>query len=245
MNPNIIEEIKDLHRSLKQKDLITVDAGNSFCKKAVFKKGALSQIERVQTREVELLGNSPNDHIICSVNENLQSTFSWEDESFLGAPIRYARTLGHDRLVCAAYLFQIAKKLAKPILLVDCGTFLTIDLIDEQGHQGGFILPGPETFLKSYNHGALLPRLSSVGHLPQDPWPKSTHAAILDSAQLYLSTIVKEIDLRSKNTQASVLLTGGASDLLAHHFPSEQKIEIFPELIHYSLYFTHCKIANP
>jgi hypothetical protein len=48
----------------------------------------------------------------------------------------------------------------------------------------------------------------------------------------------------AKEEKANILLTGGSADLILPFIPSEHRFEVFEELLHYSLYFSHCKIAN-
>lgn len=246
MKANLVAAILDLHKSLPKISLTTYDVGNSSIKAGAFKQGELINITKL--KELDQVQLEKEQHIICSVRKNLKSTFVWKqgESTFLGVPTQYEQTLGHDRLLCVSHLYQISKTLKCSILVVDLGTFITADLVGQRGHTGGFIFPGIETFLKSYGSGDLLPRLSKRNN--PDPaslsWPRSTEAAIRGATELYLKGLALELIKMAKEENAYILLTGGSADLILPFFPQELQFEVLDELLHYSLYFSHCKIAN-
>jgi type III pantothenate kinase len=246
MKADLVAAILDLHQSLPKTSLTTYDVGNSSIKAGIFKQGEL--ISRTKLKELDQTQLEKEQHIVCSVRKNIKSTFVWKqgENTFIDAPTQYQETLGHDRLVCVSHLYQMTKALKCSILVVDLGTFITADLVAQKGHAGGFIFPGIETFLKSYGSGELLPRLSKKSH--PDPasvsWPRSTETAIRGAAELYLKGLALELIKMAKEEKANILLTGGSADLILPFIPSEHRFEVFEELLHYSLYFSHCKIAN-
>ena len=68
---------------------------------------------------------------------NLHQHFT--DSSFLDMPVHYEQTLGDDRLFQAYALYREFFGDQIRTLLIDAGTFTTIDLIDQRGFLGGYI----------------------------------------------------------------------------------------------------------
>ncbi len=146
-------------------------------------------------------------------------------------PIKYAGTLGADRLV---QIFYLHHKQQKKQLLVDAGTFTTIDLLSEHGHEGGIIIPGIDTYLDVFKlKGAKLPRLS-VDQIefdkPHNIRALSTYEAIAEGYKLLMNSIATQahgFDMHD------VILTGGHGERLKPLFPRHS---IEPHLIHLSLF---------
>ncbi len=101
--------------------------------------------------------------------------FHWQQQTqFIHAPARglsvvnaytIPETLGADRWAAMVAAKAITEG---PVCVVDCGTALTIDLIDQDGiHQGGHIIPGPTLMSES------LARATSAISI----YPPGTHIA--------------------------------------------------------------------
>lgn len=159
-----------------------------------------------------------------------------KNKSFLQMPVNYTQTLGEDRLCQSYFAFKTSQFF--PTVIVDAGTFTTVDLVNEQGFQGGLIFPGPKTFLNSYGNGQNLPQLSldecdserSLNRLPQD-----TDLAIKKGLEVFLKSIYDFVlnDLCPKN----VILTGGLAHTLLPFFEKGQfKVQLEPHYIHKSLF---------
>ena len=179
-----------------------------------------------------------------SLNFKIESKFISkirENNSFLGMPIFYSKTLGDDRL-CQAYL--VWKKHPKSsTALIDCGTFTTIDYITEEGLLGGYIFPGPQTYLSSFQRGSHLPTLSSKTpskgeKLDCKKVPQDTDSAILGSLSVFHQGILTFIN--QKLTPDKIILTGGkASSLLPYlneGFFSKSLLDHRPTFIHEALF---------
>jgi type III pantothenate kinase len=91
---------------------------------------------------------------------------------------------GTDRIIAAAAAFDIVEN---AVVVVDIGTAVTIDLVDEHGvFQGGVICPGFEISAKALkDNTALLPQVTVSK--PQEPYGKNTKDAI--NCGLYYSMI--------------------------------------------------------
>ena len=83
-------------------------------------------------------------------------------------------TLGADRLANAA----AALELELPALILDCGSALTIELIDrERRFLGGAIAPGRKLLRQAlHDHTAQLPEIPLSGRLPAFPGPNTFEA---------------------------------------------------------------------
>jgi type III pantothenate kinase len=120
--------------------------------------------------------------------------------------------LGVDRwlaLVAARNFYAL------PACVVDCGTAMTIDLIDAQGqHLGGFISAGLALMKKSLALGTdALP--FSLSHYPLEA-AKFTDAAIYSGTLLAAVGLIEQV--LSRQTQPlTLILTGGDADLIAPH----------------------------
>ena len=157
-----------------------------------------------------------------------------KDDSFLGMPVHYSHTLGEDRLVAAWHIYR--EGLGRTIL-IDAGTFITIDLIDGDGFHGGYILPGPQTFLNSYRAGADLPKLSGeqLATTSTSAIPQNTPASLLTSCQIYLKATIQEI-LAALVPVTRLCLTGGDAAPLSPLLPRGMPLQHKPHLTHKALY---------
>jgi type III pantothenate kinase len=154
---------------------------------------------------------------------------------FFEMPVHYAETLGDDRLFSAYYVFQKLKNDKDLILVIDAGTFITMDFVGPKGFLGGYIFPGIKTFLKSYSTGALLPVMSETANDFQH-LPHSTEEAISGAAHIYLDKILESII--KKASPSKIILTGGGLELLKNKIEKlslKVQLETDPHLIHESL----------
>jgi type III pantothenate kinase len=101
-------------------------------------------------------------------------------------------------------------------LLVDAGTAVTLDLVDDRGrHQGGAILPGAELMVSS-----LVGRAEGIRPRPGDngsTFPaRNTGAAVSAGATLGLGGAVREamVVARASGVTGPVIVTGGDSETL-------------------------------
>lgn len=158
-----------------------------------------------------------------------------EANNFLDMKVDYEKSLGEDRLHQAYFIY---KKNAESIsLLIDAGTFTTVDFIDKNGFKGGFIFPGIKTQLNSYGSGANLPILNEVDDLSLfDSLPHSTNSAITSALKFsqvsWLEKILKDYKIDQ------IYISGGYSSLFYSAVDEmfDGKIIHEKNLIHYALY---------
>lgn len=197
---------------------------------------------------------------ICSVkSKSLQQNIPfksylvsnfYKDSQFLNMPVHYSETLGVDRLVQSWYLFQ---KQRYPQILIDTGTFTTVDFISEKGLLGGFILPGLESILNCYSNGDQLERLkiedvqSHFNHAINNnsditrSTPHCTHSACLSGALLNFLAPINHIIERNLNFE--VILTGGNAPLLMSLLKNQNDLQPFAS-IHFDRNLIHKAIGS-
>jgi pantothenate kinase type III len=226
--------------------IITVDAGNSKTKCALFnskneclKLFDLLNIEKV-IKEFDLKKENTNAVVSNVTKTKIELTFStleisslFEDGMFLDMKVNYNETLGIDRLAIAYHHYK-SKPL--PALLIDTGTFSTLDTVSSSGFEGGFILPGLGTIERTYLRGANLPEVKADYNDLLDT-PHSTLEAISRGAWLtYIAPIEKVID---SNSSEVVVITGGNSKTLFQYLSksSSSPLQVDENLIHKALFF--------
>lgn len=216
----------------------TVDIGNSNPHVGWFKDDQLAKIFPIEKLDSYYVKDSTL--ILSQVGSPLKlqgplflPNQFWVENSFLDMPIHYNRKLGEDRLYQAYFLFQ--SKSPMPVILIDAGTFITIDLITEEGFCGGAIFPGPQTFLNCYASGKLLPsQLTTeiLGQISDSNLPFTTEQAIAFALDHYLNSLPHFCD-RLCSQSYQVITTGGFGDLLSKKIFKDS--QFFPDLIHQSL----------
>ena len=229
--------------------VFTIDNGNTSPSAGAFdSRGVLDHIQPLAA----FLASSPIDLypiVMADVGRNIPQLEGHprllrvgrlrKKHFFLDMPVRYASTLGEDRLVAA---YQIYREGHGRVVLIDAGTFITVDLIDRDGFQGGHILPGPQTFLNAYSAGARLPTGPIRTPTANTGIPRNTSSAIQSSLRLYLVGTLAEA-IAALAPVPKVFLTGGGSPLLRSILPdilpSGASPVFRPHLIHHALYNLH------
>ena len=207
---------------------LIVDQGNTFVKYGVFegrtlvKSGVLERIDRVLFDE--LCTDYSIDRVITSsVSSSLDELKSWSVEkqiaciSFsldLKLPVRveYAtpQTLGLDRVAAVIGAYEFSQ--TSNFLVIDAGTAITYEFVENNIYRGGNISPGVNTRFKALNH--FTQKLPLVA--PLEAWDNcgnSTETAIRSGVlQGLLYEIQGYIDeFTSRYEDASFFLTGGDS----------------------------------
>jgi type III pantothenate kinase len=118
--------------------------------------------------------------------------------------------LGVDRWLSLVAVWQQYKRAA---CIVDCGTAITLDLIDDHGkHQGGLICPGLTMMKNSLALGTEALPLGETVH--------TLGLAIFTEAAIYSGTLMAAIGLieyvvATQPTTVQLILTGGDAALIA------------------------------
>lgn len=121
-------------------------------------------------------------------------------------------TLGRDRIAAAIGAWQMFDK--SWILVVDCGTAITYDVVTpDKKYIGGNIAPGIFMRLEALNHyTSRLPLVETDGDCPT--WGYDTETALRAGA---INGVIAELNYYRNQLPegAKIILTGGSADLVA------------------------------
>lgn len=219
--------------------LVTIDNGNTHPHVGFFTGGVLQSVV-----PLDKYSPTPGDYVlIASVGPNITIKPSFDLKSkrtkshFFDMKVHYAETLGDDRLIASYALFKKKKK-GERVLLVDAGTFITTDLITDDGFEGGYIFPGISRFLKTYSDSAQLPTLTKdLMFKGNADLPHTTNEAILKAAELYLKACMEEVI--TKTSPDKIVFTGGNSSDIKNLLSLKVHSEMDRHLIHSALSLIH------
>lgn len=184
----------------------TIDSGNTFVKVATFENDSLSKITHYSldrfnplfAKDAKIIFSNVSKDIIhklpksaISAAELIKDFKSTYDQS----------TFGVDRKIISNF---IQKKFPKEnILIVDAGSFITFDYLEEGIHRGGPIYLGLRNYLKSY------PQFSEKLPLIEDIKAANcanTKEAISTAYYHYISMVKNQI---KKYQSDQIIITGG------------------------------------
>lgn len=158
-----------------------------------------------------------------------------------GNSLYKAEQLGVDRFLAVLAAHQ---QTAAAVVVVDCGTALTVDAVDDAGcHRGGLIMPGAESLrmaLRSEVGLSFSKKAGGHGCLALD-----TSAAVNQGCSLMLSAAAAaaaKAMQKELHSDAVVMVTGGDADLL--NWPEELSVCPNPQLVLDGLCLYVQKIAN-
>lgn len=182
----------------------------------------------VKAREDEIQKLQEEGYLVTRVKDY------WRGTKFAGMPVNYSKTLGEDRLIEAFFAF---KKFKAPTLIIDAGTFVTMDIVTENGFLGGYIIPGAAAYFETYGKGEQLkdvPLNLTITH----SLPTETAQAITESYSAFAALAKK---LVKDHNIKRILVTGGLTSLWEGFFESEKASSVVVEgdkhLIHWALQF--------
>ncbi|MCF7887978.1 MAG: type III pantothenate kinase [Candidatus Omnitrophica bacterium] len=208
--------------------MIAVDAGNTSIKFGIFYKNKLKKVFSLKREEASkktvkkaLAGFEKKSLIfLCSVVPEINNLFTHLRQTVylvgddLRIPIKslYDKDkVGSDRLL-AAYA---ARKIDASIrLVVDFGTAITLDFISKKGdYQGGIILPGINSTLKTFKNCALLPNnitIKKTKRLIPKNTSESINKGLQDGFSLMVNGLVDKYQKKLKlSKRDKVVVTGG------------------------------------
>ena len=134
-----------------------------------------------------------------------------------GVHTEYAdpQQLGVDRWLAALGGYHLANR--QGVCVIDAGTALTVDLVDDQGtHHGGLIAPGFELMINSLTNGTEQLALENIS-IP-DMFATNTEAAISLGCADYVAGMVERVQKRIKRQHMTIsawYVTGGQGELVA------------------------------
>lgn len=132
--------------------------------------------------------------------------------------------LGVDRWLS---LIAVWQKYRSPACIVDCGTAITVDLIDADGrHQGGLISPGLTLMKKALDQGTEALPFSETSHV--FGLASCTEAAIYSGTLMAAIGLIEHV-LAKQPQNMRLILTGGDAELIAGQLGIPSAID--PDLV--------------
>jgi type III pantothenate kinase len=107
----------------------------------------------------------------------------------------------------------IASYFEKDSIIVDAGSAITVDIMENGNHMGGFILPGFRAFMKTYPKISKKLKFEFEKDINLDKIPLCTKDAIQYAMMKSIILPIKEVSL-NKN----IIFTGGDGKLLSKYF---------------------------
>ena len=138
-----------------------------------------------------------NVYYICvnsEVNAVLKTLKNWIDISDLIDKSKYYVTMGIDRIVAVEALVSA--------VIVDAGSAITVDVVNNGNFEGGFIYPGVDAMRETYKNISSALDYSFNFDLDLDIMPKNSQDAI---SYGFLKTLYSEV----MSHKLPVVLTGG------------------------------------
>lgn len=185
--------------------MLLCDIGNTFFH--FFYKG------RVWKEEPNALSRKNEDYCIYYISVNarnerklLESHSNCQNIADLIALDTIYKGLGIDR---KAACFGIDNG-----IIIDAGSAITIDIIQERVHLGGYIMPGIESYRKMFSKIDVLNVELNLG-VPLDSIPQNTRDAVSYGC---LKSIVLSIESVAKDN--FIYFTGGDGKFLSRFFPN-------------------------
>lgn len=151
--------------------ILLVDVGNTRVKWAAMRDGRLSEVRHaahadlsVESLVEEWSQGAPGRIWVSSVhNARFNDALAGAVGEILSVPLRFLEVPARGAGVTVAYeeparlgvdrfaaMVGARRHTERPCVVVDCGTAVTVDVVDELGvHRGGLILPGPSLMRRS------------------------------------------------------------------------------------------------
>ena len=212
---------------------LVVDIGNNFFKLGIFENSNLvfsffdkndkidveiEKIIRSYTKITSALISNVSSIKINDILNKLNIKIYELDSTFIfpfKLNYKTPESLGNDRLALAAAATILYPNSNN--LVIDAGTCITIDFINNNNHfMGGSISPGVKMRYDSLNHyTANLPLLKNENNFnyPGDSTNASIHAGIIGGVSNEINGFIKQIN--SRNDKVNVILTGGDAKILS------------------------------
>jgi type III pantothenate kinase len=131
-------------------------------------------------------------------------------------------TLGADRFLA---MVGARAQVGEAFLIVDAGTALTLDMVDEDGqHIGGLIVPGPVLMREALHRGTAGVRSEGIPRLHE--FARNTTDAVWSGACLAAVALVEHTHRKATlgvGAHVELILTGGAMPALVQHLPSPHR----------------------
>ncbi len=204
------------------KSVFTINIGNTHTQYAECIEGRIHKTESSPTDSVStdiIPDGMPS--AIASVVPEKNAVFSEVGSFFISyknkTPVDFSqidyKSMGADRIANAVALAKFAKL---PALCLDCGTAITIEVVDENLKlAGGIIAPGRKLWRKSLNdYTALLPLIQTYSNKCPNALATTTETAITAGCDIGILGMVEGLINKFRNElgPCQVIATGGDAD---------------------------------
>ena len=136
--------------------------------------------------------------------------------------------LGDDRwaTIVASFIFY-----KKPLIIIDCGTAVSIDIVNKKGrHMGGYILAGFDGYKKSFKSAYHLKdtKINQSISLQKKTFPKQTSEGITKG---YLIMIISAIEslynqiIKNEKVFPKILISGGYGKIISKNLSVKNNYE--------------------
>jgi len=177
-----------------------VDIGNTHAK--IYHDG---KIEYVKASEFSL---DQKFYYICvnkHVSERLKNIpFAVDLQKYIDIKTTY-QGMGVDRKVVCSYIDDG--------VIVDAGSAITIDVMKDKEHQGGYIFPGISALFDSYKQISDVLKVEQLQDITLDKLPKNTQEAINFAVFKSVVLLVKDVSKDKK-----IYFCGGDGKILSSFF---------------------------
>jgi len=238
--------------------ILLLDIGNTRIKWGTFSQGKLQPgramlrggdaiatlLDKVEQRCGAplrvMVSNVAGSDVIDPLNEQVAARWRSEVETVQTQSAAFGITNGYDepqRLGVDRWLALIAARQMcdRALCVVDCGTALTVDLLDRQGgHLGGMIVPGVglmQGALISNTDALTLESDRQAGKYPLFA-ARNTADGITGGVQYTLAALIDRVAVDAKvliGEEAAVVLTGGDAAVLKPQLRCNPRFE--PDLV--------------
>ena len=181
-----------------------------------------------------------SNHLENSINNYLEKTFCIKpvriksSSSLLGVKngYKYPSRLGDDRWCSIVGSYNLFKK---PLILVDCGTAISIDCVDSKArHHGGYILSGFDGYRSSFDQAYHLKNIKDykIKKFTKTSIAKETNQAIISGYIMMVNTVVERTykDFSAKIKIKPIIIVTGSygKEILSY---SSLKLKHEPDLV--------------
>jgi len=206
---------------------LIIDIGNTFVKIAVFDKKQLLDIYTLEDLSIEKISSIEKKYpkissaIVSSVKSYDISVKKYLQEKYffielndstglpIGSDYKTPKTLGNDRIAAVTAAFDLYPQ--SNVLVIDAGTCITYDLINDKGvYSGGSISPGIEMRFKALNSfTAKLPLLKfkEIDYLTGITTEQSILSGVINGVCAEIDGIIASYQKNYENL--TIILSGG------------------------------------
>lgn len=187
-----------------------------------FKQNMNENLATIETPSSILVSNVAGTQILGSLNNWLKNQWQqecWQPDvsaNYKSLKNSYQDTMqmGLDRWLSMVASWETHHS---AVCLVSCGTALTIDLIDNDGHhQGGYIIPGIELMQKALINNTVQIN-TDIKKVPSIDYAKDTQTAINNGAFVATVSMIDNVIDRfnaESNIEAKCIISGGTAKLI-------------------------------